>query len=59
MKNGMLRDMNGSLRSESLKNGMHQVRSNLGFNNKFIQIRVNIEIYLSFQQTSTSLFLIA
>ena len=68
MKNGMLRGMNGSLRGESLengmlhcwrKNGMQQVRSDLGFNNKFIDIQVHLEFYLKFQQTSTSLFVIS
>lgn len=68
MNNGMLRGMNGSLRGESLengmlhgwrKNGMQQVRSDLGFNNEFIQIRVHLEVYLKFQRTSTSLFVIA
>ena len=47
MNNGILRGMNGSLRGESLengmlhgwrKNGMQQVKSDLGFNNEFIQI---------------------
>ena len=55
----MLRGMNGSLRGESLENGMQQVRSDLGFNNEFIQIRVHLEVYLKFQRNSTSLFVIA
>ena len=31
---------------------MQQIRSDLGFNNKFIDIQVHLEFYLKFQQTS-------